>query len=106
MITIDNYFPEIARLDLNSFPEAIRKGHELVLKVTNEGHSWEDYEQSANIKRTVDLYLSKLNEFLKTAKKKAPEKPKIKTEPQKARLFIDDASKKENPTPRQNEIND
>jgi len=65
MITIDNYFNKTAAINFSSYPEALRKGHELVLKATNNGSSWTAYHSSDTIKKTIDLYLSKLSEFLR-----------------------------------------
>lgn len=64
MITIDNYFNKIAKTDFTSLPEALKKGNEFVLKATNNGSSWSSYHSSDTIKKAVDIYLSKLNEFL------------------------------------------
>lgn len=64
MITIDNYFNKIAKTDFTLLPEALKKGNEFVLKATNNGSSWASYHSSDTIKKAVDIYLSKLNEFL------------------------------------------
>lgn len=65
MITVENYFNKIGKVDLANLPEAIRKGHEFLLKVTSNGSSWASYHSSDAIKKTVDLYLAKLNELVK-----------------------------------------
>jgi hypothetical protein len=64
MITIDNYFNKIAKTDFSTLPEALKKGNEFVLKATNNGSSWTSYHSSDTIKKAVDIYLSKLNEFV------------------------------------------
>lgn len=64
MITIDNYFNKVNSFDLKSLPEALKKGHEFVLKATSNGSNWVSYHSSEPIKKTVDMYLSKLNEFV------------------------------------------
>jgi len=69
MITIDNYFNKVNSFDLKSLPEALKKGHEFVLKATNNGSSWVSYHSSEPIKKTVDMYLSKLNEFVSSTTK-------------------------------------
>ena len=69
MITIDNYFNKVNSFDLKSLPEALKKGHEFVLKATNNGSSWVSYHSSEPIKKTVDMYLSKLNEFVNSTTK-------------------------------------
>ncbi|MEP7374739.1 MAG: hypothetical protein ABI675_15190 [Chitinophagaceae bacterium] len=92
MITIDNYFTKIISFDRTIFPDALNKGHEFVAKATNNGSSWTAYHSSEGIKKTVDLYLEKLNEFLKQSKKpeakpakKKEKEVKPKTEKQKSR---------------------
>lgn len=90
MITIANYFSEINRVDFSSFPDALKKGHEFLLKATSDGASWSSYHSSAAIKKTIDIYLAKLNDFvskdnkpIKTASKK--EKLPIQEKPAKER---------------------
>ncbi len=64
MITLSNYFNEINRIGVSTFPETLSKSHDFVLKSTNNGSNWETYNTNATVKKVVDLYLSKLNEFL------------------------------------------
>ncbi len=78
MITIDNYFTEITRIDLSNLPEALQKGHELVQKVTKNGASWTTYHSSEAIKKTVDIYLSRLNEFAYKSQKPVKRTTKLK----------------------------
>lgn len=68
MITVNNYHDKIAKVDFSSMPEAIRKGHEFVKKVTNNGANWDNYHASDTIKKTVDTYFEKLASHLKPAK--------------------------------------
>jgi hypothetical protein len=74
MITVENYFKEIGKVDLPNLPEAIRKGHEFLSKASSNGSSWASYHSSDAIKKTVDLYLSKLNELVKGPAKQRKEK--------------------------------
>lgn len=78
MITINNYYSEIKKQGVTktSLPDALRKGWDYIDQVTENGKSYYAYEVNDVIKRTLDLYLTKLNEFLnKTAKKpKSPRK--------------------------------
>jgi len=79
MITIDNYFNKANTIDFSSFPDALKKGHEFVTKATANGSSWVSYHSSEAIKKTVDIYLSKLNEFVSSntkAEKKQTKKEK------------------------------
>ncbi len=64
MITVSNYHTQINSIDFSSLPDALKKGNELVQKVTNAGESWSTYHASDTIKKTIDIYLSKLNEFV------------------------------------------
>jgi len=89
MITIKNYYTEIDKIKRATLPEALVKSRAFVNKVTNDGKSWEVYHSSASIKKTVDLYLEKLNHWIKenTENKKFADahKSKSKTTPSKTR---------------------
>jgi hypothetical protein len=78
MITIDNYFDEINKIDLSTLTEALKKSHNYVLKITNEGESWDKYNSSEAIKKMVDIYLLKLNGLIQ--KEKVPSKQRKKEE--------------------------
>ncbi len=80
MITIDNYFNKVNSFDLKSLPEALKKGHEFVLKATSNGTSWVSYHSSEPIKKTVDMYLTKLNEFVSNTAKADKKQTKKATE--------------------------
>jgi hypothetical protein len=62
MITTDNYFDQVGKVNFSTLPEALQKGHEFVLKATSNGTSWQAYNSSDAIRKTIDLYLVKLNE--------------------------------------------
>ena len=64
MITSNNYYNQISHVDVNHLPPTLLKSHELVNKITQDGASWETYQQNATIKSVVDLYLTKLNEYV------------------------------------------
>ena len=70
MITTQNYYSNIDTIGVQNLPEALKKSHELVSKVTQDGSSWETYNTNATIKRVIDLYLQKLNEYAETQPKK------------------------------------
>ena len=70
MITANNYYNQINSIGANQLPPTLLKSHELVNKVTQEGASWETYNGNATIKRMIDLYLTKLNEFVEQKKPK------------------------------------
>lgn len=64
MITLSNYFNEVNRIGVSTLPETLRKSHDFVLKSTSNGSNWDTYNRNATVKKVVDLYLSKLNEFV------------------------------------------
>ena len=64
MITTNNYFSQIHSVDFSSMPDTLKKGHEFVVKATGNGGNWDSYQSSDTIKKTIDIYLSKLNEFV------------------------------------------
>ena len=77
MLTTKNYFSEIKDIDWASMPEALSKGHNLV--VGSSQNNWSAYNTNENIKRVVDAYFSKLGDYLKKntpakATKALPEK--------------------------------
>lgn len=78
MLTTKNYFSEIKDIGWASMPEALSKGHNLV--VGSSQNNWSAYNTNENIKRVVDAYFSKLGDYLK---KNAPAKA-AKSLPQKA----------------------
>lgn len=71
MIATNNYFKEIDKIDFSSLPEAFRKGHDFLERATDRGNNWTSYQSSDAIKKTIDIYLAKLNEFVSNAKKAA-----------------------------------
>jgi hypothetical protein len=88
MITIDNYFEEIKKMDVTSLPETLRKSHDYVIKATDNGANWQVYMDSPSIHQVIDLYLSKLNAFLRQqedSKTKQVKNAKKQTEPKLAR---------------------
>ena len=71
MITTQNYYNNINSVGIQNLPDALKKSHELINKVTQNGSSWETYNSNDTIKRVIDLYLQKLNEY--TASQSSPE---------------------------------
>lgn len=72
MITVSNYFNEVDRIGISTLPETLRKSHDFVIKSTNNGSNWDVYNSNATIKKVVDLYLVKLNEFIASRKESQP----------------------------------
>ncbi|MFM6994520.1 MAG: hypothetical protein ACKOWO_05310 [Sediminibacterium sp.] len=78
MLNTTNYFQKTSNIDWENLPEALAKGHRLVEGASQE--NWSPYRTNENIKRVVDAYFKKLDEYIAqnpvkpTAEKKAPVK--------------------------------
>ena len=94
MLTTKNYFSEIKDIDWTSMPEALSKGHNLV--VGSSQNNWSAYNTNENIKRVVDAYFSKLSDYLK---KNAPAKS-AKALPEKASKIAPKTTPKPQPKPK------
>jgi hypothetical protein len=88
MITTNNYFEKVANIDFDKLPAALKNGDKLTKGAAP--NNWSAYNSNDNIKRVVDAYMQKLDEYLeknpasvKTPADKPTEKPKKvkKTEP-------------------------
>lgn len=79
MITTDNYFDYIKKINISTLPENLKKGHEFVDKATRGGSSWEAYK-SDKIREVIDTYFKKLYEHTQEKKVSRPESSKAKKE--------------------------
>jgi hypothetical protein len=86
MLNTNNYFSKAASINWDNLPEALSKGHKLVEGASQ--NNWAAYNSNENIKRVVDAFFQKLNEYLDknpssvmTAAKSLPTKT-VKTAPQ------------------------
>jgi hypothetical protein len=70
MITASNYLAQSANLPIAELPEVLRKGHDMAASAISKGF----YEKSDGIKKTIDLYLEKLNQYL-ASRQPAPATP-------------------------------
>lgn len=105
MITEKNYFIEIEKIGINRLPDTLRKSHDFVVKSTANGNNWDTYQNNETIRKVVNLYFEKLNQYLKSSEpstkphqqaesktekqpikiKKATEKIKVKSAKQKSK---------------------
>ena len=69
MTNIKDYWDKISKIEFSTFPEALMKGHEYLLKVTSNGENWNIYNSSEPIKKTIDLYLAKFDEYYSNLQK-------------------------------------
>lgn len=91
MIATNNYFKEIEKIDFSELPEAFRKGHDFLERATNRGNDWSSYQSSDSIKKTIDIYLAKLNEFINNTKKAESKQRKNQRQRQTSKEIIDEA---------------
>lgn len=88
MLNTNNYFSKAASINWDNLPEALAKGHKLVEGASQ--NNWAAYNSNENIKRVVDAFFQKLNEYLDknpssvvATSKSLPTKT-VKTEPRVA----------------------
>lgn len=62
MLYTNNYFSKAASINWDNLPEALAKGHKLVEGASQ--NNWAAYNSNENIKRVVDAFFQKLNEYL------------------------------------------
>lgn len=95
MITTSNYFAHINDINFSVLPEAFKKGHEFLVKATNNGESWSSYQSSETVKKTIDIYLAKLNEFLNASKNEEKNQRKRDVEQQTSKEINREAKNKQ-----------
>jgi hypothetical protein len=75
MISIENYLTTSRNIDFDKLPVALKNGDKLAKGAS--ANNWSAYNSNENIKRVVDAYLVKLNEWIdKNPEKKETEKPR------------------------------
>lgn len=111
MITANNYFNEVGRIGVETLPETLKKGHDLVVKSTSNGTSWSNYQNSESIRKVIDLYFQKLNDYVSSTgskqtvpepqgqKHSIPKTTKVKVKKEKASA---PKKRKATPEPQQN----
>ncbi len=100
MITASNYFIEVERIGVNTLPETLQKGHDLVVKSTSNGANWATYQSSEGIKKVIDLYFQKLNDFASTLKPKESQPTKAKTTSEPKKKAASEKSKERKASPK------
>jgi hypothetical protein len=81
MITDKNYFKDFERIEISSLPDTLRKSHEFVVKSTNNGSSWDTYQSNDTIRKVINLYFEKLNQYLGTQPTYKTQGPKSESKP-------------------------
>ncbi|MBK8291041.1 MAG: hypothetical protein IPK96_08870 [Flammeovirgaceae bacterium] len=100
MITASNYFIEVERIGVNTLPETLQKGHDLVVKSTSNGANWATYQSSEGIKKVIDLYFQKLNDFASTLKPKEAQQTQAKATSEPKRKPANGKSKERKASPK------
>jgi hypothetical protein len=77
MLNTNNYFSKVANVNWDSLPEALAKGHKLIEGASQ--NNWAAYNSNENIKRVVEAFFLKLNDYLE----KNPTTPAQKSMPSK-----------------------
>ncbi|MEY3967288.1 MAG: hypothetical protein RL137_188 [Bacteroidota bacterium] len=62
MLNTTNYFQKTSNINWENVPEALAKGHRLVEGASQE--NWSPYRTNENIKRVVNAYFKKLDEYM------------------------------------------
>jgi hypothetical protein len=79
MITHQNYFTEISNINVSDLPDTLRKSHDFVTKSTNNGSTWATYHSNETIRKVINLYFEKLNQYLGNPTERKPEAiPEVK----------------------------
>jgi hypothetical protein len=81
MINTGNYFEAIKTIDFNNLPDALKNGDKLTRGAAQ--NDWSAYNSNENIKRVVDAYLQKLDEWVEKYKSPGQEMNKTKPKPGK-----------------------
>lgn len=69
MINPENYLSKIKEVNISSMPMPLQKGHEFLMRATTNGTDWNTYHNSTAIRKTIQLYFERLDDFLpKSAK--------------------------------------
>lgn len=94
MIKIENYNEKVASIDINTLPEALRKGYDFVKKVTINGSHWDTYHASETIKKTIDTYFEKLSAFMSAGNKTGAKQVSRKVQTKEGHIKVDAALRK------------
>ena len=79
MITTKNYYTAIEKIGVSKLPKSLKEDHEYVNEVTDHNSTWDFYNQSKDIKATIDQHFADIDEFL-NKKQDKPQSP-VKNKP-------------------------
>ena len=79
MFTIENYVSTFDQELLQSMPSELKKAHDFFLEATENGTDFSFYKEDPATRKTLDLYLEKLNALLNSKKKVTSKPSKLST---------------------------
>jgi hypothetical protein len=79
MITTETYYGLIKSININSLPPALVKGHEYVDKASHHGSDWNAYHSSETVRKVIDLYFSKVEQYFPAPSPKQEKKVAVET---------------------------
>ena len=95
MINPENYLNKIASVEVNAMPMPLQKGHEFLMKATANATDWNTYHNSTAIRKTIQLYFERLNEFIQENGKAEKKKLKKEAEQKQNREIMDEALRRQ-----------
>lgn len=69
MFNPENYLSKISSIDIKAMPMPLQKGHDFLMKATADATDWNTYHSSTAIRKTIQLYFERLDEYVATEKK-------------------------------------
>ena len=75
-MNIQIYYSRVDQIDKQKLPDVLQKGYEYIDSVTKKGNDLSSYRNSDLVKKTIDVYLEKIEKYIqeKTVKKPTPRK--------------------------------
>lgn len=95
MINPENYLNKIASVEVNAMSMPLQKGHEFLMKATANATDWNTYHNSTAIRKTIQLYFERLNEFIHENGKAEKKKVKREAEQKQNREIMDEALRRQ-----------
>src|SRR6476661_4445683 len=95
MINPENYLNKIDSIEVNAMPMPLQKGHEFLMKATANATDWNTYHNSTAIRKTIQLYFERLNEFIQENGKAEKKKLKKEAEQKQNREIMDEALRRQ-----------
>jgi len=83
MINPENYLSQIAKIEVSKMPMPLQKGHEFLMKATSNATDWNTYHNSTAIRKTIQLYFERLDEYIANTNK-IPAKKSVKLKAESA----------------------